>query len=70
MKIYKFQDLIDFESAFIIAQDLEKATELIRDQTSIPFELIDTRPLDDFPLAKEKWDGKISMIWINNILPF
>lgn len=72
MFIYKYQDLTDFESAYIIAPFNQewKARRYISQETALEVKLIDSRPLEDFPKALEHYNEKGMGIWINRINPF
>lgn len=70
--IYKFRDEIDFNTAYVIAPFGQpgKANRMIREVTSLKVHIVDTRPVEDFPLAKEHYDNNGEGIWKNSIEPF
>ena len=61
MRIYKFQDVVDGNFAFIAAAGEEQAQDAIQGHTSIGVKLIESKSLEDL---------KRPIILINNILPF
>jgi hypothetical protein len=61
MDIYKFQDTVDGNYAFILADDLHDAERLLETKTSLDFELVETKLLCDIYKP---------IIIKNNIVPF
>jgi len=61
MRIYKFRDLVDGHSAFILAASHAKAEELLMQSTSLKFKLVE---------SKDPSDLKKPLIIRNDILPF
>lgn len=53
-KVYKFQDLKDFETAFIVSDSRFDAIQKMKTETKIPFELVDELPADEIPSASRK----------------
>lgn len=70
MNIYRFQDSVDFESAFIISESEESAAEILMKETSLPFHFIRHKGLEEVPKALEFYNETGKKIYINNILPF
>lgn len=60
MNCYKFKDTVEGNFAFVIAPDIKTAAKKIADVTSLPYVLVDERPVEDL---------KPIIIW-NRILPF
>lgn len=69
-RIYKFQDDVDFNSAYIISHDQHRAGKLMRELTTLRVHFVDHQPLTDFARAQEHFDKNGEGIWINHILPF
>lgn len=61
MIIYKFKDSIDGNYAFIIAKTLSKAEQKLKSETSISFDFIGSRNIEDL---------SESIIIKNDIAPF
>lgn len=61
IKIYKFKDAVDGRYAFVIAESEQIARIELETKTSIPFELVDYKNIEDY--------GK-PIIIKNDILPF
>jgi hypothetical protein len=59
--IYKFKDLVDGNYCFILAKNKDIAVGLLIQLTSIPFEFIEAKKVEDI---------KNPFLIINNILPF
>lgn len=60
MNIYKFKDLTDGHLCYIVALTSESAIKKVKDLTSIPVELVESRPLSEH----------VPLVFRNNILPF
>lgn len=60
MNCYKFKDTIEGNFAFIIAKDMKAAAKKLADSTSLPYVLVDERPVSEL---------KPIIIW-SRILPF
>lgn len=69
MNIFKFIDETDGNAAFVMHNDLELAKEMLKEKTSLKFQLDKYVNSEEFPDCIEKLDNKPG-IWINNILPF
>ena len=63
LNIFKMQDDVDGNYAFIVANNIKRAHELLDKETSLPFTYVDSKSAIDFGKTEEG-------IWINNILPF
>lgn len=70
LRIFKFQDHTDFNAAYVIAINENRAGRLIRRETHLSITVVDSRPLDDFPKAMEHYDFHGESVWINMINPF
>lgn len=58
MRVYKFQDIVDGNYAFVAANSQEEAIEALSKKTAIRFISIESR------------DVNIPIVIMNNILPF
>lgn len=63
LNVYKLRDCIDGNVAFVIADSIKRAYELINEQTTLECVYEDSKKASDFGKTEEG-------IWINNILPF
>lgn len=61
MNMYKFQDKVDGNYCFIIANSLEKAKTKVESLTSVPFKYISSNDLQTLDMQ---------IVVVNNILPF
>lgn len=61
MKIYKFQDTLDGNFAFILAASQQEAEATLKAITSLPFRLVGAKAPAEMP-------GPV--VIVNNILPF
>lgn len=60
MTVYKFQDDVDGNFAFVIANTQDEAKAALEEKTSIPVIFISYQPLENH----------LPIVWINRILPF
>lgn len=71
--IFKYQDTVDLNHAFVLSDTEENARKAIVERTSIPIVLIGTRSAVDFPKIWEEYSYKRTgdtFIYKNDILPF
>lgn len=61
INIYKFRDTADGKYAFIVASSKEKATEELKKHTSIDFNLIGSKSIEEYNKP---------IVLRNDILPF
>lgn len=70
LRIFKYKDGVDFNSAFVIAETEEKARAVLEEDTSLDFQLYGSRFLKDVPKAQEHWNETKNPIYLNRIYPF
>lgn len=68
LKIFKFQDKTDFNSAFIVAETMLDARDHILKETALEIVFVESKDLEDFPKAIKGTTPPY--IFINKILPF
>lgn len=56
-KVYKFQDLKNFETAFIVSDCEFDATERMKMETKLDFLMVESMDSDEFPAAARKTTG-------------
>lgn len=67
-RIYKFQDTIDFECAFIVADSFFDAEQFIKGETALEVVYVKDVPIEDFP--KANLNKTPPYVWQSRILPF
>lgn len=70
MNVYKFQDLFDRNFAFVIAESEEKAGTMLLETTVIPFEMIESKNIEDIAKIQNYYEIHGESIYINNIVAF
>lgn len=70
MRVFKFRDKIEFDVAYVIAPNQQRAIKIMETHTDLPVELVDCRSLDELPKANEHYQFHGAGIWISNINPF
>lgn len=63
LNVYKLRDDTDGHVAFVVADSIKRAYELIKEQTTLECVYEESKKASDFGKTEEG-------IWINNILPF
>ena len=61
MRIYKFQDAVDGNYAFIVAKNQAEAAKALQNLTSIPFKFIESKTLEELNRP---------IVLMSKILPF
>lgn len=71
LKIFKFTDVLDFESAYVIAKTEKTARQILKKHTSLEVVLSeDVRDIDDFPDAVEFHSENGCGVWRSRLMPF
>ena len=60
MTVFKFRDTVDGKFCYVIARDSYDATKVVKSLTSIPVELVATKPIEEIT----------PIVLRNKILPF
>lgn len=70
LSVFKFRSLKDSNTAFVIAYDEKYATQLLRERSQLPVDIIGRRDIGEIPAAQEHYDHKGPSVWISNLDPF
>lgn len=70
LSVFKFRSLKDSNTAFVIAYNERDATQLLRERSQLPVDIVGRRDIGEIPAAQEHYDHKGPSVWINNLDPF